>query len=1199
MPVNERPTVSVHVGEPEQDQDYILSLFDPPEDKPRPNQDAVFDQALETASRELAQEHQAAEESGGLVGGAVDLAKSIGVGIAQSLFETKDFIAGEPTEQDKSGLRRGIEAAGKELAAESSLNAVAIPVAQFVTGLVGAGKFVKGAQAVGLGFKAVTRGGKAAAESVKAAAAGAVVFDPHEERLSNVLKEDFGVRWAVTDYLAADPTDSAAEGRFKTALESLGMDAVMLGTFAPAVKAYRAIRGGRSDEAVAAAAEAEHALSTPRAPEPLAAANDPIIALFDPPEVKPLTTKEAAEIYNGALQDSDALARYGSRQAAIAAGYTFAKADLPWQMWSGSTPDELNAFVARVAETREAEFIKAKGGATQSDAMVNRMVAQRAELWGESPEVVLGQLQTAAGGATKMAAHAETATVLGLKAMDEADQVVRKIRMGNLEQWGGDRATALADFKHRAAVASALMSYSRSFFSSAGRTLRRARGDVPRLTAEELTQLDNLPADRLAKLFEQADGDVGALKSLLSRPSMLSKIADGANFLLVNNLLWGSTTHIVNLSSTVFMMAARPAQRAIGATVQQSLGIIGATDGTAARTQALRQYRYMASSLIASARMAGKAFVEGESVLTPYKSEWTRYATASPSDIRTAGRIEFKPVQSVEDVAHNAMVGIKAAIGLPTRALGFVDELTRQMSYRGMVMAEASIEAERLGLVGAEYQAFIRNALENSLDESGAALNARASQEAKTVNFQQDLTKRGWGDYATAGNMVQGLVSGNALMRQVIPFVRTPINVLREGVRLTPGLNLLQREFNEAIRGKQGVEAQAQAIGQMSMGTLFLGAAAALVDAGMFTGSGPNDPVARRNLIATGWKPNSIVWQNEDGSTNYFQLGRFDPIGLVFGTVADLLDIAQHPDKREVVDNGAVAVLVALTHQLRERTYVQNFIHFLDALSDPSQNLGRFAGRQIANLVPMSSAFRNYGGQSMDYLREARTLVDHAIASTPGLSASVPLRYDAFGDPIRVRRGPWSTVEDSVVNRELIRMSIETDLNVGAPSSQLAPRVDLRDLTLEDGRNAYEAYQQYAGRPKGAPPLKDAVAKLIQSPAYQASPDGPATVRGTRQWMLHGVLSKYREAAKNRLIAESAVVREARVSAARKVAAERAAKINPAPARVAQQQSQEQTAALLASFGLGADTAAPSGPHVPNTTADVGTLLRQFERKPR
>src|SRR5690606_27913340 len=120
------------------------------------------------------------------------------------------------------------------------------------------------------------------------------------------------------------------------------------------------------------------------------------------------------------------------------------------------TTDELNAFVARVAETREAEFIKAKGGATQTDAAVNRMVAQRAELWGESPEVVLGQLQAAAGDATKMAAHAETATVLGLKAMDEADQVVRKIRMGNLGEWGGDRAAALADFKHRAGVASAL-----------------------------------------------------------------------------------------------------------------------------------------------------------------------------------------------------------------------------------------------------------------------------------------------------------------------------------------------------------------------------------------------------------------------------------------------------------------------------------------------------------------------------------------------------------------------------------------------------------------------------------------------------------------------------------------------------------------------------------------------------------------------
>jgi len=85
------------------------------------------------------------------------------------------------------------------------------PVAQFVTGFVGAGKFLKP-------FQAATTTGKIVKATAQGAMADAVVFDPHEARLSN-LAQHFGIETALTDYLAADPDDSDAEGRFKNAVE--------------------------------------------------------------------------------------------------------------------------------------------------------------------------------------------------------------------------------------------------------------------------------------------------------------------------------------------------------------------------------------------------------------------------------------------------------------------------------------------------------------------------------------------------------------------------------------------------------------------------------------------------------------------------------------------------------------------------------------------------------------------------------------------------------------------------------------------------------------------------------------------------------------------------------------------------------------------------------------------------------------------
>jgi ethanolamine utilization protein EutQ (cupin superfamily) len=72
--------------------------------------------------------------------------------------------------------------------------------------------------------------------------AGAVTdfaaFDPHEERLSNMLKNigegDTVFNNAITEYLAMDETDSAIEGRLKQAIEGLGIGAVSDGLFAAA-----------------------------------------------------------------------------------------------------------------------------------------------------------------------------------------------------------------------------------------------------------------------------------------------------------------------------------------------------------------------------------------------------------------------------------------------------------------------------------------------------------------------------------------------------------------------------------------------------------------------------------------------------------------------------------------------------------------------------------------------------------------------------------------------------------------------------------------------------------------------------------------------------------------------------------------------------------------------------------------------------
>jgi hypothetical protein len=113
--------------------------------------------------------------------------------------------------------------------ADSVTGGMVRSVAQFLGGFVGAGKFIPGKGLV--------------PSMAKGAVADATVFDPHEDRLSNMIEEVPELENPVSEFLAADPNDSEAMGRFKNALEGLGLGALTEGVVR-GVKAVRAARRG-------------------------------------------------------------------------------------------------------------------------------------------------------------------------------------------------------------------------------------------------------------------------------------------------------------------------------------------------------------------------------------------------------------------------------------------------------------------------------------------------------------------------------------------------------------------------------------------------------------------------------------------------------------------------------------------------------------------------------------------------------------------------------------------------------------------------------------------------------------------------------------------------------------------------------------------------------------------------------------------
>jgi hypothetical protein len=115
--------------------------------------------------------------------------------------------------------------------ARTTTGALTRGVSQFVAGFLPA---LKGIKALGVTSKVAQVAGAGAV-------ADALVFDPHEARLSDLIESNPSLSNPVTRYLESDPTDSDAEGRFKNAVEGLGLGGALDG-FVKAVKLLRANR---------------------------------------------------------------------------------------------------------------------------------------------------------------------------------------------------------------------------------------------------------------------------------------------------------------------------------------------------------------------------------------------------------------------------------------------------------------------------------------------------------------------------------------------------------------------------------------------------------------------------------------------------------------------------------------------------------------------------------------------------------------------------------------------------------------------------------------------------------------------------------------------------------------------------------------------------------------------------------------------
>ncbi|QDP59097.1 MAG: hypothetical protein Unbinned1446contig1001_22 [Prokaryotic dsDNA virus sp.] len=651
----------------------------------------------------------------------------------------------------------------------------------------------------------------------------------------------------------------------------------------------------------------------------------------------------------------------------------------------------------------------------------------------------------------------------------------------------------------------------------------------------------------------------------------------------MNSILSGPTTMIVNGASGVATTLLAPLERSAGLALTGQFEEAGVEFG---------RLLNIPNEIRDALRYAKTAMKSGEGVLENVGSRADERAASGGQiekliDERFGGQRAQTHTGEIEFLSDKDSVAVAASkwiarnlVNAPGKLLLGTDEFFKQLNYRTSMRAELYKQAMRDPRISPRiYDAHVEK-LYNRLVADGQKLSKqrfineararfdkddpnyarkfnryvtqqmrkysplaeRALAQARETTFTTPLS-RDRGPLSGIGKTVSDTVITYPALRLVLPFVRTPTNIVQFVMDRVPVVGQIPkgRSSTQGYLGKEfaglrselnspNPDTRADAVGRLATGSLFFSGAAMAAMNGGITGGGPADPNQRRIKKQTGWQEYSIKVGD-----SYVSYRRLDPFASFFGIAADLVDIMTHGDEEQRTEAGDIAlgVMMSISKNITSKTYLQGIQDLSGILFEPEQTVQRTLNRTISSfLVPNIAAQVARAGAGD--MTDLRTLTENLKARVPGMSADVPPRRNMFGDPIQdngvnvpvdlVNPFSYSTVKDDKIMAELDQIGH----GFTAPRS-LKGGVELRDYYNSRNQSAYDRWQEITSQTKiQGRTIKQEITKLMKSAKYKRLPykslDG--IDRSPRARLIQSILNKYRAKAFSEMLREFPEVRE-------------------------------------------------------------------------
>lgn len=410
------------------------------------------------------------------------------------------------------------------------------------------------------------------------------------------------------------------------------------------------------------------------------------------------------------------------------------------------------------------------------------------------------------------------------------------------------------------------------------------------------------------------------------------------------------------------------------------------------------------------------------------------------------------------------------AAELPSRMMAAQDEFFRTVSSLQELHGLAVRNASKEGLTG---EALAKRAEELSNEPTDDMI--KAAHQAGLVKRFQDAPS--WiGARVEGGRSVKPgddltVRSMKNALRLFIPFVRTTDSLIRTSIRHSP-FGVLDR-YNLAD-WKAGGARRDLAIARVAMGsTLTMYALSKAMD-GDITGEGPVNPSKRAQMMATGWRPNSV----RDAEGNYVNIKGYEPLSTNFTAVATLVEQAK-ADELDFTKTpvGTVrALTLDLARIFNDNSWGESLTDLL-GMVDPRMGDVK-ADNTGAGLVSSLTTPAIVRQVNQDYIdpvkRDTRgdgstegRIKGRVMAGWPGLSDNLPASYDVYGREVKnpdaygpdiASRLEASPPDPDPVSHEVERLSGDKVL-VGPPGKALKINGTKRKLQPAE----FQQYQKASG----------------------------------------------------------------------------------------------------------------------------------------